>query len=1282
MEALDIIKYVVESPHNSNRNVLKTMLETYKTLSGIQIDIEFILNYVDETSYNTNPNVLFKLLLGEHPIPEIILRTVLYNDGTFIINEPDIDSEDNEEIHGAVVKTYPPLNEDHHYIFSHSNNRDWNAEASLIRRIEFGSPVKPTSLRNWFKDCTNLTEFKMTNLNTSQTTDMTELFRGCTSLTEFNLAALDLSKTTSLREMFSGCSNLVNINLTGVNTSKVQDFIQLFNDCTSLVSLDLSDFSISSATFIASMFSGCSGLTEIDVSKFDTSNVQNMSGLFKGCTGLTELDLSNFKTATVATMTSMFNGCINLETIYASEYFTTDAVINSNTMFYNCNAIVGGEGTTYDASHIEKEYARIDSLPDHPGYFTMKEPNKRTVLYTDGTLIINELEDDTAANVRAHGAAVKTYPALDKNNTYNFDTAEERYWHEDINSIIRVEIGSKIQPISTAHWFRDCSNCISMELSKMDTSKTTLMGYMFYYCEGLETLDLSSFSSSAVVNAVRMFGNCSNIKTIYAKQYLDFSALPTSDTSMMFNMCMDIKGGYGTAYNGFQTNGRYGRVDTPSVSGYFTEKIEGKATILYENGTLVFNQPEEDREAYVRMYGQEVAVYPAWSESHNYEWEVNTDVYWYNNRTLITLIEGRGSVKPVSTSYWFDGCTNLTSFSSNGFEFDEITTTSYMFRDCKALETVDIVQGSEGLLHTKLISMNNMFAGCTSLTSCNIQFNTSSVKGMGGMFQGCTALTELDLSNFDTSSVTSMSNMFSHCTHLQTLTLDFDTSNVENMNSMFSRCNVLQTINGLEKFNTSKVTDMERMFTACGALVELNLSSFNTIKVSRMFEMFADMTVLRTIYVNGAKFTTSALSSSQSMFRNSSNLVGGAGTTYDSSKYDSSYAVVDNPPGAPGYFTEDPYAKRTVLYSDGTLIINELLSDAEADTTAHGEVVLVMPPLDEDNNYVFANHTEQPWYTKTRSIDRVQFGSPIKPTSMRSWFRGCTGIKDFNWTNLDTSAVVDMDSLFFRCASLTQLDLTSFNTSKVEDMGYMFSGCASLTSVDLTSFNTHEVEDMGEMFINCGNLTELDLSSFSRYKLATVGGMFNSCANLSKIYASPEFDLSNLNSGTIFEGCTNLVGGEGTAYDSSHIDTLYGHIDGGVSDPGYFTALDSVHPYEILTMNYFSAEEGGGTVDITKDTIYPLTAPFYDVEIGKATFEDFTIGGFNYGDIECSVTSAIDGGNTIITIDLADHVSGQIRILYNNLDYEIETARITDNDGSYLPSIAWAKVSVVMTRVG
>jgi len=67
----------------------------------------------------------------------------------------------------------------------------------------------------------------------------------------------------------------------------------------------------------------------------------------------------------------MFTDCVNLKTIYAGDW-NTDNVEYSYVMFYLCNNLIGGQGTTYDEAHISHAYARIDGGKEAPGYFTYK----------------------------------------------------------------------------------------------------------------------------------------------------------------------------------------------------------------------------------------------------------------------------------------------------------------------------------------------------------------------------------------------------------------------------------------------------------------------------------------------------------------------------------------------------------------------------------------------------------------------------------------------------------------------------------------------------------------------------------------------------------------------------------------------------------------------------------------------------------------------------------------------------------------------------------------------
>ena len=182
-----------------------------------------------------------------------------------------------------------------------------------------------------------------------------------------------------------------------------------------------------------------------------------------------------------------------------------------------------------------------------------------------------------------------------------------------------------------------------------------------------------------------------------------------------------------------------------------------------------------------------------------------------------------------------------------------------------------------------------------------------------------------------------------------------------------------------------------------------------------------------------------------------------------------------------------------------------------------------------------------------------------------------TGYADIGWqtdgTNASVTKVVFDPSFagarptttsgwFYDMRNLESITGMSYlNTSEVTDMSYMFAGCEKLTSVDVSHFNTSKVIYMGRMFDLCTRLTSLDLSSFNTSHVAEMRSMFSNCSNLRTIYVGSGWSTAAVMYSTeMFWNCICLVGGQGTTWNSSNpTDKTYAHIDGGTSNPGYFT---------------------------------------------------------------------------------------------------------------------------------
>ena len=195
-----------------------------------------------------------------------------------------------------------------------------------------------------------------------------------------DLSSFNTSNITDMHAMFE-YSSQKELNLSSFNTSNVTTMFGLFR-FSEVNLLNLNSFNTSSVTTMAGMFA-YSKITTLDLSNFDTSNVTSTHAMFDFSNAI-ELDLSNFDTSKVTNMQFMFGNSSNLRKIYVSDKFIlndTDGHLGTN-MFKACKSIIGGNGTSYDSTHTNGEYARIDGGIDNPGYFTdIKDKPKEPELF-------------------------------------------------------------------------------------------------------------------------------------------------------------------------------------------------------------------------------------------------------------------------------------------------------------------------------------------------------------------------------------------------------------------------------------------------------------------------------------------------------------------------------------------------------------------------------------------------------------------------------------------------------------------------------------------------------------------------------------------------------------------------------------------------------------------------------------------------------------------------------------------------------------------------------------
>ena len=179
------------------------------------------------------------------------------------------------------------------------------------------------------------------------------------------------------------------------------------------------------------------------------------------------------------------------------------------------------------------------------------------------------------------------------------------------------------------------------------------------------------------------------------------------------------------------------------------------------------------------------------------------------------------------------------------------------------------------------------------------------------------------------------------------------------------------------------------------------------------------------------------------------------------------------------------------------------------------------------------NHdqTVMAWYTDEDedSLYELYIGGNGKTyfySDSSSLFREFNNVETINFGDyIDTSNVVDMNSMFLRCSRLSSLNLSGFSTPNLTNMNSMFFRCEVLQNITFPStFTASSVTGMDQAFRECFYLTSLDLSYFNTQSLKGLYYTFYYCSRLTNITFGNNFNTSKVtNMQTTFGKCTSLT---------------------------------------------------------------------------------------------------------------------------------------------------------------
>lgn len=324
-------------------------------------------------------------------------------------------------------------------------------------------------------------------------------------------------------------------------------------------------------------------------------------------------------------------------------------------------------------------------------------------------------------------------------------------WKGIARKIERVAVvDGGIAPQTMYAWFFECNNLLSVNLSRLDTSKTTSLGYAFSRCKSLTDLDLSALDTSSVRSFAYVFQDCSSLRSVNLAGWDTSSG---KDFRQMFYRCasleeIDISSFKTSASTSFEQM-FYGCSSLRSLdlSHFDTGSATTFASMFYNCASLATLD--------VLMFDTTSAT--------------DLSQAFYGCKSLTELDLSRASTAKVQTFYgMFSGCSGLKRIDLSLFDTSSAVSLSYLFADCSKLEAVNVV----GINTSSVIDFNHMFSGCTSLASLDLSsFDTAAAKNLSYLFYGCSSLAALDLSSFDTANVETMADLFTGCSKLAEVTL-------------------------------------------------------------------------------------------------------------------------------------------------------------------------------------------------------------------------------------------------------------------------------------------------------------------------------------------------------------------------------------------------------------------------------------------------------------------------------------------------------------------------------
>ena len=514
------------------------------------------------------------------------------------------------------------------------------------------------------------------------------------------------ARPTSCYKWFYGMSNITGITgLNYLNTSEVKSMY-----C---------------------MFYKCSKLTDIDLSSFNTEKVENMEGMFAGCSSLTSLDLLNFQLAYTIE-------CIDEVEMHCDNFLYGCTSLKSLTVPKTVYVYVGVTVEVFpDHEEWLETYENVDANRLPPDAFSgIGTPTAPCTLIYPSGFTPHETSTGSGWYMWKGGyfkdAVTQAYAVLDGSTlTFYYDKLSSSRpgtmyelntgtdtpgWNSKATTVTKVEFDSNFAnatPTTCHGWFGGMTDLTTITgIEYLNTSHVTDMSFMFQKCKSLKTLDISGFTLSASTTTTSMLRLCNALTSL---------SVPATANVLDANACLGVgteekpcKLLYPTDFTPEKGNTGYGWYDWKS--GYFYDDKTPQSYAILRASTLTFyydiNRQKRSGTPYSLNTGTNT---PGWSSNGS-------------TITKIVFDASFGNAIPKSCYRWFYGMSNLTTITGLDYlNTSEVVNMEEMFAGCSSLTSLDLsniqlaytLEPGE-LVNKTVMHCDKLLYGCSSLQTLTV----------------------------------------------------------------------------------------------------------------------------------------------------------------------------------------------------------------------------------------------------------------------------------------------------------------------------------------------------------------------------------------------------------------------------------------------------------------------------------------------------------------------------------------------------------------------------------